>query len=153
MTTLTLHPDTHAPARASLPRITGPARLLLVEDDPFNQMVGCALLQALGHAVDTAADGEQAVALCLARDYDLVLMDCIMPVLDGRDATRRLREAGFTRPVIALTGASTERELQECLAAGMNDCLTKPIDRARLAAMVGLWLDESRPAAALAALN
>ena len=142
MTTLTLHPDREpASAQASLPRAGGAARLLLVEDDPFNQMLGCALLQALGHEVDTAADGEQAIALCLAHDYDLVLMDCLMPVLDGRDATRRLREAGYTRPVVALTAASTERELQTCLTAGMNDCLTKPIDRGRLAAVLSAWLD------------
>lgn len=147
MTSPILHPDLQpAPARGALPRMGGPARLLLVEDDPFNQMLGTALLQSLGYGVETAADGEQAVAQCLARDYDLVLMDCVMPVLDGREATRRLRAAGYARPVVALTGASTERERQACLASGMNDCLAKPIDRARLASVLALWLDEPRAA-------
>lgn len=145
-------PDTLPPAtlpvlaRGQDAGVTAPgaASILLVEDDPFNQMVGCALLQALGHTVDTASDGAQAVERCLTRHYDLVLMDCLMPVLDGRDATRRLREAGYIRPVVALTGISTERELDECLAAGMNDWVTKPIDRARLASVLAMWLGDKR---------
>jgi signal transduction histidine kinase/DNA-binding response OmpR family regulator len=105
-------------------------RILLAEDNPVNQKVAKLTLERLGYRVDIAADGEQAVHAVELHDYDAVLMDCQMPVLDGFDATRRIRAAeppGHRLPIIALTSSATAADRQQCLDAGMDDHVAKPL--------------------------
>ncbi|MFN7644687.1 MAG: ATP-binding protein [Burkholderiales bacterium] len=118
---------------------------LVVEDNAINQMLAAALLDRLGIASTVVADGEQALERLQARRWDVVLMDCQMPVMDGYEATRRWREMERARglprtPVIALTANAMEGDRDDCLAAGMDDYLSKPIDRAALAARLATWL-------------
>jgi signal transduction histidine kinase/DNA-binding response OmpR family regulator len=106
-------------------------RVLLVEDNPVNQEVGRSMLVELGCEVEVAADGSQGVSACLARPFDVVLMDCQMPVMDGYEATREIRGrqrlAGSQRSVIiALTANAFASDREQCLAAGMDDYLSKP---------------------------
>ncbi len=117
---------------------------LLVEDNIVNQTVTKGMLHLLGIAVDTASDGEQALQLIKEKRYDIVLMDCQMPTLDGFETTRqlRLREAGTLSrvPVIALTANAMEGDRERCLAAGMDDYLAKPISRDTLSQCLQRWL-------------
>ncbi|WP_168929606.1 response regulator [Nocardioides sp. GY 10127] len=120
-------------------------RVLVVEDNPVNQMVAAGLLEHLGYAHRTVDDGEAAVEAAAAETWDAILMDVQMPVLDGYGATRRIRAAeessGRPRvPVIAMTAAAVEGERERCLEAGMDDYLTKPVDPAALAGSLESWL-------------
>lgn len=120
-------------------------RVLVVEDNPVNQMVAVGVLEALGHEAETADDGLSAVAALKATHYDAVLMDVQMPRMDGYAATREIRaheSAGRRVPVIAMTAAAVEGERDRCLAAGMDDFLTKPVDPGALRAVLGRWLDD-----------
>lgn len=114
-------------------------RLLLVEDDRANQMVIQAMLRKLGYyQVDTAASGREALAQLAQQPYDLILMDCHMPDLDGLEATRRLREGECEAPdaripVIGMGAFDSGAERDDCLIAGMNDYLVKPLDLKQLA--------------------
>jgi signal transduction histidine kinase/DNA-binding response OmpR family regulator len=112
-------------------------RVLLADDNAVNQKVATHLLRKLGAHVQCAGNGVEALQALRDADFDLVLMDCQMPEMDGYEATRRLRESsGSCRdpgiPVIALTANAFATDRQLCLAAGMDDYLTKPIDRVRL---------------------
>ena len=118
--------DRLAPQR----RIDG-ARLLLVEDNPLNQMVARGMLEAAGASVDTVDNGLQAVQRLRAGSarYDLILMDVQMPVMDGFAATRALRaELGLTLPVLAMTAGVLEAEREQCAASGMDGFIAKPVD-------------------------
>ncbi|MCC6580950.1 MAG: response regulator [Phycisphaeraceae bacterium] len=113
------------------PTLTG-VRLLLAEDNPENQQLITLMLRRLGATVDVAHHGQQAVdAVHRAQEshgpYDVILMDMQMPVLDGYDATRTLRQSGYTRPIIALTANAMRDDRQRCLDAGCDDFATKPI--------------------------
>jgi signal transduction histidine kinase/DNA-binding response OmpR family regulator len=120
-------------------------RVLLVEDNPVNLMVGQRLLGVLGTDCDTASNGEEALLRMSASRYDLVLMDCQMPVMDGYNATRRWRElerdAGDGRhlPIIAMTANAMAGDRQKCLDAGMDDYLAKPVTRAELERSLHRW--------------
>ncbi len=119
-------PSLLEPAQAEAAE-TPPLRVLVAEDNLVNQRVTVSMLNRCGHHVDVVADGEAAVQAIEKTAYDVVLMDVQMPKLDGLAATRRLRAAGKTTHILALTaGASTEDEA-ECLRAGMNGFLAKPI--------------------------
>ena len=102
-------------------------RVLLVEDNPVNRQFALAVLKSVGAVVAVAKDGGEAVRMATADPYDLILMDCQMPVLDGYEATRRIRAAGITTIVIALTANAMEGDRARCTAAGMDDYLAKPI--------------------------
>ncbi|HYL01969.1 MAG TPA: two-component regulator propeller domain-containing protein [Steroidobacteraceae bacterium] len=118
-------------------------RVLVVEDQPLNREVAQGMLGALGVAVETAADGREALARLEREAFDLVLMDCEMPVMDGLSATRELRRAeppGRHLPVIALTADATPEGRAACLEAGMDDHLAKPFTREALGALLGRWL-------------
>jgi CheY-like chemotaxis protein len=131
-----------------------PARILLVEDYPTNQKLVIRQLRKAGYQVDLAENGQQAVGLYLdkPKGYDLVLMDIQMPVMDGYEATALIREfekAGRRRgedgrqisrvPIIAMTGHALKSDREKCLAADMDDYLSKPIRRKELLAMVEKW--------------
>ena len=120
-------------------------RVLLVEDNPVNQMVGVAMLESLGLQVVAADNGEVALARMAEITFAMVLMDCHMPVLDGYEATRRLRETerrdGLPRiPVIALTANAFKSDVARCLAAGMDAHLAKPYSAKQLRAAITPWL-------------
>ena len=104
-----------------------PLKLLVVDDNEINLKVAVTLLGKLGHTCVVARDGEQALAAVAAHQPDVVFMDCHMPVLDGLDATRRLRAAGDGRPVVAITASVYAEDMQRCLAAGMNHFVSKPV--------------------------
>ncbi len=104
-------------------------RILLVEDNQFNQLLAVELFKKLvdGPLVTIAANGQQAVDRAAAEPFDLIFMDIKMPVMDGLSATRAIRQAGLPAPIIALTANATTEERDRCLAAGMDDYLSKPI--------------------------
>ncbi|QIL19788.1 ATP-binding protein [Thermomonas sp. HDW16] len=120
-------------------------RILLVEDNPVNLMVAQRLLQVIGMDCETAGNGQVALEKLQASAYDLVLMDCQMPVLDGYAATRRWREhehnsgAEQRIPIIAMTANAMAGDRQKCLDAGMDDYLAKPVTRAELERCISRW--------------
>ncbi len=105
-------------------------RVLLVEDHPVNQRLATQLLVRWGHRVTLADNGERALTLLAAERFDLILMDMMMPVLDGLEATRRYRatEPGPRTPIVAMTAKAMQGDRDRCLAAGMDDYLSKPLD-------------------------
>ena len=126
-------------------------RILVAEDNPVNQKVAQGLLVKLGFRCDMVGNGAEAVKAVESIPYDLVLMDVQMPVLNGLDATRAIRvstsAANPRIPVIALTANAMEEDREECLKAGMNDHLGKPITLAALSAMLDRWLGGTEGAA------
>jgi signal transduction histidine kinase/ActR/RegA family two-component response regulator len=120
-----------------------PGHVLVVEDNAVNCLVVQAMLERLGMTVTLAHDGAQAVAAMQAHDVDVVLMDCQMPVMDGYEATRRIRSSGHARaelPIIALTAHALAEDRQRCDAAGMNDYLPKPVTGEALARVLLRYL-------------
>jgi signal transduction histidine kinase/CheY-like chemotaxis protein/HPt (histidine-containing phosphotransfer) domain-containing protein len=127
-------------------------RVLLVEDHPVNQKVAQKLLERLGLTVDLADNGEVALEKLREQPYAMVLMDCQMPVLDGYSATRRLREIeneqGKQRiPVIAMTAHAMSGDRERCLQSGMDDYLSKPLDRELLEQTLTRWMAQAPTAA------
>ena len=107
-------------------------RLLLVEDSEDNQILISQILLPTGIHIDFANDGRAGVKMALQGDYDAILMDIQMPYLDGYQATRQLRQAGFNRPILAITAHVRDDERETSLKMGCDDHLTKPINRRRL---------------------
>ncbi len=124
-------------------RLAG-ARVLVVEDNAVNQRVAVRMLEHLGCRPEVAADGRAAIRMVeQGGRYDLILMDCQMPVLDGFEATRELRRResrGGRIPIIAMTASALEGDRQRCLAAGMDAYLSKPVTLSGLEAMLNAWL-------------
>ena len=116
------------------------SRVLVAEDHPVNQEVVIEMLRLLGCEPEAVGDGRRAVEAAGRAAYDLILMDCEMPELDGLAATRQLRADGHTLPVVALTAHAIDGYRQRCLDAGMTDYLTKPFSRAQLARILDRWL-------------
>ena len=119
-------------------RVVG-ERILLVEDNEINRLFIVMLLKKLGYNCQTANDGQAAVTLCRENKYDLILMDCLMPVMDGYEATARIREQeGETKhtPIVALTALVMVGDAEKCLAAGMDEYLGKPVDVDKLAKII-----------------
>jgi CheY-like chemotaxis protein/HPt (histidine-containing phosphotransfer) domain-containing protein len=117
------------------------------EDNATNQEVGLAQLRKLGYSADAVATGAAALEALGHGNYDLVLMDCQMPVMDGFEATRRIRgSAQRDIPVIALTAGAMEGDRSRCLSAGMSDYLSKPVEMGMLRHMLAKWLPESADA-------
>ena len=124
-------------------------RVLLAEDGLDNQRLIAFILGKAGLQVDLAENGRiacECAALSAAegRPYDLILMDIQMPELDGLEATRRLRQAGWSHPIVALTAHAMTGDREKCLEAGCNDYMTKPIDRKTFLPAVKRYLDEAR---------
>ncbi|HWW28659.1 MAG TPA: response regulator [Steroidobacteraceae bacterium] len=129
-------------------------RILLAEDNAVNQKVACRVLQKLGLRVDVVADGRAAVEAWKTGRYDLILMDCQMPELDGYEATRAIRalEQGDRRiAIVALTAHAMKGADEECQSAGMDAHLTKPIERARLEACLDRFLPAESVAGSISA--
>ena len=127
-----------APAAAS---VASPANLnvLVAEDNPVNQLVIRKLLEKLGVSCDVAENGQIAVEKAINGSYPIVFMDCQMPVMDGLEATRQLRLQGYQGVIIALTANAMEGDREMCLAAGMNDFLSKPISRDAVVQALQHW--------------
>ncbi|MCE2690445.1 MAG: response regulator [Rubrivivax sp.] len=121
---------------------TALGRILAVDDNEVNLQIARELLRNQGFEVDVALDGQQALDLVRVQAYDLVLMDMQMPVMDGLSATRAIRQLpeGLRLPIVAMTANAMEKDRQDCLEAGMNDFITKPMDPALLAAVVQSWV-------------
>ena len=120
-------------------------RILLVEDNVINQNVARGMLRRLGLNADLALNGEEGLWKLRERRYDLVLMDCMMPIMDGYEATRLLRDpqqgvADPRVPVIAMTANAMEGDREKCLDAGMDDYISKPLNKAKLAETITRWL-------------
>ena len=134
------------------PPVAAPApspgcRVLLAEDNAVNQRVAVLMLERLGCRVDVAGNGLEALDLSGRLPYDIIFLDCQMPELDGYGAARaiRQREAGGPRvPIIALTANAMEGDREQCLAAGMDDYLSKPVVMASLAATLGRYTADGR---------
>ncbi|MHC8410290.1 hybrid sensor histidine kinase/response regulator [Pseudomonas sp. Hz4] len=117
-------------------------RVLLVEDNPVNQLVAKGMLGKLGCEVIVAGHGGEAMDQLEQSEFDLVLMDCNMPVMDGYEASRQIRRSGRwpQLPIVALTANAMSEERERCRAAGMSDYLAKPFRREELAALLDLWI-------------
>ncbi|QXH48390.1 response regulator [Pseudomonas xanthosomatis] len=139
----TLHGEPNAPLPHELPPgQERRARILLVEDNPVNQLVAKGMLGKLGCQVQVAAQGAEALECLEQATFDLVLMDCNMPVMDGYEASRRIRQSGRwpQLPIVALTANAMPEERERCRAAGMNDYLAKPFRREELVALIDHWV-------------
>jgi CheY-like chemotaxis protein len=138
------------PRQAIAQRYRG-ARVLLADDDAVNQEVTCEMLRAAGLSVDVVEDGQQALeSLAVRDDYALVVMDMQMPVMDGLDAARAIRRLPDRQfvPIVAMTANVFAEDRESCLAAGMNDHVSKPVDPDKFYATVLRWLSRSMPALA-----
>ncbi|HEY2658290.1 MAG TPA: PAS domain S-box protein [Caulobacteraceae bacterium] len=135
----------HAAASiASAPATDHSAHILVVDDVAENRELVRLMLQAIGHRVDTAAGGVEAVAAAIAQPFDLILMDIQMPGMDGLTATRLIRETAElnrTTPILALSANVMAGQVAQCFEAGMNDHIAKPIQVADLLAKVACWTD------------
>ena len=140
--TLQGHEPEHPLAAPAITLEQGRARILLVEDNPVNQLVAKGMLAKLGCQVQLATQGAEALELLEKDDFDLVLMDCNMPVMDGYEASRRIRQSGRwpELPIVALTANAMPEERERCRAAGMNDYLAKPFRREELLALIDHWV-------------
>lgn len=124
-------------------------RILLAEDNELNREIACELLSEIGLVVETAQNGQEAIESIVRRPdyyYELVFMDIQMPVLNGYEATRKIRNAGkrYTDqlPIIAMTANVFQNDILEAIESGMNDHVTKPIDMKVLSDLLRRWLPE-----------
>jgi CheY-like chemotaxis protein len=129
-------------AEQAAARVRG-AHVLVVEDNKINQELTTELLSSQGMSSEIAANGEEAVEKVRAGNYDLVLMDCQMPVMDGYEATRKIREDGrfAALPIIALTANAMAGDRQLTLESGMNDHIAKPVDIAEMLVTMARWVE------------
>jgi CheY-like chemotaxis protein/HPt (histidine-containing phosphotransfer) domain-containing protein len=139
----TLHADDKSARRS--------VRILLAEDNTINQEVALAILKKLGYRADVAADGLEAIEALSRVPYDLVLMDCQMPEMDGFEASQRIRDAGSSVlnhrvPIIAMTANAMQGDRERCIDAGMDDYLSKPVQPRELAEALDRWLFSSAKA-------
>ena len=153
-----------APGHASVAQRMN-CTVLLVEDNAVNRLLATTMLESLGCTVLSAENGEEGVAVWRRTPCDIVLMDCQMPVLDGYDATRRIRSEEANRernalagrntpiPIVALTANALHSDREVCLQAGMDDHLAKPFSLAQLSAVVRRWTNASSDALAASAVS
>jgi len=135
--------DTGSP----FPKTMVAGHILVAEDNAVNQRLALRVIEKLGHTAEVAVDGRQAVEAVRSRHFDLVLMDCQMPEMDGFQATTAIRglpAAAARLPIIAMTATASEEERQRCLAIGMDDFIGKPVRVPELTAMLEKWVREGR---------
>lgn len=122
-------------------------RILLAEDNAINQQVALRQLERLGFEAEIAGNGAEAVERAMAERFDLIFMDCQMPVVDGLEATRRIRrhetQTGRRVPIIAITANALSTDRENCFAAGMDDYVSKPVSMESLRSVVRRWLQKS----------
>ena len=118
-------------------------RVLLVEDNRVNQMIAAKHLRIAGLVVDIANHGGEALEMLADRDYDVVLMDLQMPVLDGLDTCREMRRRGIATPVLAMSANVFDEDRSSCVEAGMNDFIAKPVEPEKLFSTLARWLPVS----------
>ena len=124
------------------PKSSNIIKILVVEDDEIQSEIVKIMLEGAGYQVVIAADGEQAIQACIFEQYDLILMDILMPILDGISTTIKLRkELNFLNPIIALTANALDEDRERCIREGMNDFLSKPIEKMYLLAVVAKHLN------------
>lgn len=116
-------------------------RILLVEDAPESQLLISHILKKHGIKVDVADNGRQALDLLNDEDFDVILMDMQMPVLDGYSTTEILRKSGYAKPIISLTAHAMREDQLKCLQSGCNEVLTKPVSQAKLIHTVSRYLN------------
>lgn len=122
-------------------------RILMAEDNPINQRVGKLILQRAGYRIDVAGNGQEAMDAHRLQPYDLILMDCQMPTMDGFEASRQIRQLDRPQPVIvAVTANALAGEREKCLEAGMDDYLSKPFQAEQLVSVVKKWLADGHRA-------
>jgi CheY-like chemotaxis protein/HPt (histidine-containing phosphotransfer) domain-containing protein len=139
--------DQRLSASAGPTRAVSEARILLAEDNATNRDVGLAQLQKLGYKATAVTNGAQAVQAVIEGNFNLVLMDCEMPVMDGFEATRRIRASIHPAiPIIAVTADAMPADRDRCLREGMNDYISKPVELDRLEEVLAKWLVASGPA-------
>jgi CheY-like chemotaxis protein len=129
-------------ARDEATGIKKAGRVLVVEDNVVNQRIALKLLSRLGYSGDVVSNGRDAVTAVLRASYSAILMDCQMPEMDGFEATGEIRNLDHDKgrvPIIALTANAMKGDRERCLAAGMDDYLSKPIDLRRLDEALGRW--------------
>ncbi|SBW10043.1 putative Histidine kinase [uncultured delta proteobacterium] len=135
-------PDGRDAVEDSLPQVAG-ARVLVVEDNELNQEIAVGLLELMGITPILAGNGEEAIAVCAEKEFDLIFMDIQMPVMDGLEATKRIRASGkfnsASVPIIAMTANAMTSDKEKSMAVGMNAHIAKPINHAELAAAVRHW--------------
>ncbi|MGH8437762.1 MAG: ATP-binding protein [Pseudomonas sp.] len=147
--TLSVQPAPCLPSQNSEQEEAGQGRrILLVEDNPVNQTVIEAMLRSLGYEVQIAVDGAQAVSQVARQRFAATLMDCRLPIIDGYEATRRIRQLPqvAAMPIIALTANALQGDRERCLSAGMNDYLAKPFKRTDLQQILQRWLPDQSAA-------
>ncbi len=141
-------PDGDAPLHVAPAAMRILGRVLVAEDNPVNQFVARNMLESMGCEMDIVSNGEEALQAIRRANYDIVLMDCQMPVMDGFTATREIRAWEQLQrpprriPIVALTANALVRDAETCRAAGMDDYLSKPYTRNRLGSMMARWLPE-----------
>jgi CheY-like chemotaxis protein len=124
-------------------------RILMAEDNTINQRVGMLILQRAGFFIDVVSDGHEALEAHIANPYDVILMDCQMPTMDGFEASRQIRLLKSKQPVIiAVTANALAGERERCLRAGMDDYLSKPFQAEQLVAVVKKWTSQDSASAA-----
>ncbi|MCM8533442.1 MAG: response regulator [Lentisphaeraceae bacterium] len=106
-----------------------PAKILIAEDNKINQKLASKMMMKMGHTVEIAENGQEALDAVIAKDFDLVFMDMQMPVMDGIEATKEIRKQGYELPIIALTANAFDSDKKNCLESGMDDFTTKPLNR------------------------
>lgn len=120
-------------------------KILLAEDNDVNRALAAAVFKPTGFHVDMVVNGDAAVTAATNDRYDIILMDMKMPVLNGLEATKRLRDAGLTDvPIVALTANVGDADRDECLEAGMNDFLPKPFSPQDLLSLIDRWVTTAR---------
>ena len=134
--------EAESPGAASLLSVAGPLRFLIVEDNAVNRMLAATFLEKEGHRTVGVADGNEALAMLAEETFDCVLMDVQMPVMDGYEATRLIREISPDLPVIGQTAHVLQDAIEQCHEAGMVAHVSKPIDRHDLVTMI---LRHARP--------
>ena len=124
-------------------------KILLVEDSKSNRELFSIILDDIGYEVETAEDGSFAVDAFESNEYDMILMDCEMPVMNGFDATRQIRilEKKLSRstrtPIIALSARALDEDKKNCFEAGMDDYIKKPVSLGKFSSILGNWFDKN----------